>query len=371
MLDVPAGGFCLPRRRARGRLLPDPRRPDRARAARSPDRAPSRWRPCGPATSSGFPGCSARRAWTLDARAIEPTELFALDGRLRHANRCRRIRRSAWPSPCSSIISSTCAWNASACSASTSIGPGHEPRRRRGRAGWSPCRSASAPSQNEIADVVTPAAGRLGAAAAAFAPGQFNMLYAFGVGEAAISVERRSRPRRRHRAHHPRASAPSRAPLCAPRARAGGGGARPLRTAMARRGAPRGADRPADRRGLGLAPLRPAIYHAASPPRPLPAGRACWSARARPADLLFGASSRRWKADRLRIGGARHRRPRGARLEGAGRRRARADRRGGPGSRVDVRVHLRARGDDALLGARSWRARASPTRASSCRWSGT
>ena len=110
-----------------------------------------------------------------------------------------------------------------------------------------------------------------------FAPGQFTMLYAFGVGEVPISVS--GDPTRPGRSCTPCApSARSPTAICARAARA-------TCSACAGRSAPRGrstrregGDVVVVAGGIGLAPLRPAIHHAARAPRAL---RRAWS-------LLYG-----------------------------------------------------------------------------------
>ena len=103
----------------------------------------------------GFSWMFPPRAWTLDARAVEPTELLRARRPPASASRCRRTRPSAWPSPCSSITSSTCASSACACSASTCTGPGHERRRRAADEALIPVPVRVRAVDNEIADVVT------------------------------------------------------------------------------------------------------------------------------------------------------------------------------------------------------------------------
>ena len=304
------------------------------------------------ATSSGSPGCSRRRAWTLDARAIEATELSRstapacaskceVDPALGLAIAMQLNRRS-----------STCAWSACACSAWTSIGPGHEPRRRRGRAagpGAGPRRAV----ENEIADVVT--LGWKGRRRGArFAPGQFNMLYVFGVGEVADlgRAAIRPRPTRAHRSG--RVGAVTRAPL-RPRARAGGRGARPLRTAMARRDDARGRC-PGDRRGARAGAAAAGHLSRCSPPRRVTAASSLLVGARSPADLLYrdelaalaGRSG-------LRVGSARvddRAAPTGSGQVGVV---TAADRRGGPViPRSTFAFICGPEVDDAVRGARRW-----------------
>ena len=121
---------------------------------------------------------------------------------------------------------------------------------------------------SEIADVVTL---RLEGAAprGAFAPGQFNMLYAFGVGEAAISVS--GDPAAPDTVHTMRALGAVTRALCAlaPGQVVGVRGpfGQPWPVDVAA-----GGDLLLDRRGPGAGAAAAGRLSRASPPRPLPAG---------------------------------------------------------------------------------------------------
>ena len=104
-------------------------------------------------------------------------------------------------------------------------------------------------------------------------PGQFAMLYAFGVGEVPISISGDLSAGGRSCTRSAR-SARSRAAICA-RARPGDGGrARPVRHAPGRWTRREGGDVVVVAGGVGLAPLRPVVYHAAREPRALRPGGA-------------------------------------------------------------------------------------------------
>ena len=159
------------------------------------------------------------------------------------------------------------------------------------------------------------------AGALAPAPGQFTMLYAFGVGEVPISVSGDAERRRSCTRSAP--SAPSRARS-----------ARPSRATVLGVRGPFGNTWPVDAAagsdvvvvagGIGLAPLRPALYDAARAPRRVRRGRAAL----RQPDARRPALRRRARAlaRPLRPRGRRHGRPRRGRLARQGRRRAEADR---------------------------------------------
>ena len=205
------------------------------------------------------------------------------------------------------------------------------------------------------------------ATALAFAPGQFNMLYVFGVGEVPISISgdpagrRCSCTRCAPSARSPRRSArPSRATCSA----CAGPSAPPGRSTAAA-----GSDVVIVAGGIGLAPLRPALYHvlaqrerygevvllygARTPGRPALPPRARALAR----------GSHRGRGDRRR-----RRAPTGT----AGRRRAEARfRRARFDPARDGRVRLRARGHDALHRRRRCSSAASRRSGSISRWSAT
>jgi len=146
--------------------------------------------------------------------------------------------------------------------------------------------------ESEIADVVTL---RLEGAAprGAFAPGQFNMLYAFGVGEAAISVS--GDPAAPDTVHTVRALGAVTRALCAltPGQVVGVRGpfGQPWPVDVAA-----GGDLLLIAGGLGLAPLRPVVYHARRHRDRYRRVVVLVGARS-PADLLFDDELAAWKAD--------------------------------------------------------------------------
>ena len=176
----------------------------------------------------------------------------------------------------------------------------------------------------ETADTWTlePRAARRRAAARS-APGQFMMLYAFGVGEVPISVSGAPDRRRPRRAHHPRRRRGDRGDL---RARAGRRArpARPVRQRpgrSTRRRAPTSWSSPA---GIGLAPLRPVVLHALEHRARATARSSLLYGARTPDDLLYrdelaelARRTRRRRRDgrrrRDRLGGQRRRRPEAAR----------------------------------------------------------
>ena len=114
-----------------------------------------------------------------------------------------------------------------------------------------------------------------------FEPGQFNMLYAFGVGEVRDQHERRPVTNSCLRAYRPRCRRRQRRDR---KTRIGGD-----RSACAVRSAPAGRSSEAEGSdivivagGLGLAPLRPAIYDDPGQPRRAMAGWSFCSAAATP-----------------------------------------------------------------------------------------
>ena len=90
-----------------------------------------------------------------------------------------------------------------------------------------------------------------------FAPGQFNMLYVFGVGEVAISISGDPARPERARAHHPRRRLGDRRRWRALRRGATRRRARPVRQPRGRSTRREGGDVVIVAGGLGLAPLRP------------------------------------------------------------------------------------------------------------------
>jgi NAD(P)H-flavin reductase len=125
-----------------------------------------------------------------------------------------------------------------------------------------------------------------------FSPGQFNMLYAFGVGESAISMS--GDPGRSDvHVHTIRAVGPVTDALC--RLERGGlvGVRGPFGSGWPTNAA-RGADLLLVAGGLGLAPLRPAVYDALA--RRSELGRVSLLVGARtPEDMLFSRQLERWR----------------------------------------------------------------------------
>ena len=202
-----------------------------------------------------------------------------------------------------------------------------------------------------------------------FAPGQFNMLYAFGVGEVADQHQRRSG--RYEPASCTRCARSARSAAAIAQLEPGDvlGLRGPFGSAwpVARR---RGRDVVIVAGGLGLAPLRPAIYHVlAERERLRPRRPALRRAAARRTSCSATSSS---------AGGGRldvevevtvdHA---DADWHGTCRRGARADRRGRVRSGQHGRDGLRAGGDDALRRRGAARPRAWRPSASTCRWSAT
>ena len=145
--------------------------------------------------------------------------------------------------------------------------------------------------RRESADVCTLEIEFADGAPMAFAPGQFNMLTAFGVGESAISIS--GDPASDRLIHTIRAVGPVSRALCGLKAGA----------ALGVRG-PYGVGWPieaADGRdvlfvagGLGLAPLRPAIYRALAERRRYGAVSILYGARG-PDDFLFRREVEQWR----------------------------------------------------------------------------
>lgn len=148
--------------------------------------------------------------------------------------------------------------------------------------------------RRESGDVVTLWLDPDGPARPAFQPGQFNMLYAFGIGEAAISMSGDAGDAATT-VHTVRALGPVTQAICASRAGdtlgVRGPYGRPWPVSDAQ-----GNDLLIIAGGLGLAPLRPVVYHAIRHRSRY--GRVSILVGARtPADLLFADELARWKAD--------------------------------------------------------------------------
>ena len=135
-------------------------------------------------------------------------------------------------------------------------------------------------------------------AALVFLPGQFNMLYAFGIGEVPISISgdpgklataRATRPL----SHTIRAVGPVTRALCAAKRGDIIGVRGPYGTAWPMHRA-RGDDIVLIAGGIGLAPLRPAFYHILANRRAYGRVSLIYGARS-PADLLFRKELERWR----------------------------------------------------------------------------
>ena len=196
-------------------------------------------------------------------------------------------------------------------------------------------------------------------------PGQFTMLYAFGIGEVPISVSGDIRgPADPHRALGRRRLAGDLRVAARRRARR----ARPVRQLVAGRG--RGRQRRRGGRGRRRArAASPGRLRAPPPPRRVRRGGApLRQPDARRPALRQGAPA---PARAVRPPGRRHRRRRGRELARQGRRGAEADRRRAVRSRLRRGARLRAGDHDALHGPCPARARASRPSGSTSRWSGT
>lgn len=146
--------------------------------------------------------------------------------------------------------------------------------------------------RREMRDVATidlvPAHGEL----PAFTPGQFNMLYVFGVGEIAISLSGDPADRARF-VHTVRAVGAVSEALTKLRAGAMVG----LRGPFGRgwpMNAPQGSDLVIVTGGLGLAPLRPAIYHLLAHRSDYGNVTVLYGAR-HPLDILYRREIERWR----------------------------------------------------------------------------
>lgn len=147
--------------------------------------------------------------------------------------------------------------------------------------------------QREVEDVFTlrlDVSGR--PAGFAFAPGQFNMLYAFGAGEVAISIS--GDPGRPGELLHTVRAVGS-VTRVIQRLRAGDSlGVRGPYGVPWPMDAARGRDLVIVAGGLGLAPLRPAIHHALAHRRDFARVVILYGART-PADILFRKDLQRWR----------------------------------------------------------------------------
>ena len=203
-----------------------------------------------------------------------------------------------------------------------------------------------------------------------FAPGQFNMLYLFGAGEAAISISG-APARPQTLVHTIRGVGSVTAPLL--RARRGeiARSARSLRQRVAggRSGKLRMRRCCCSRAESGCAPLRPVIYEVLrAPPRLRPADRFVRRADARRSALSQGTHAMAHAAQatvKVIVDRAAHG------LERTGRRADRSAGRGRIRSRGNHRDGLRSGGDDALCRIGNWCAAGFPRGASTCRWSAT
>lgn len=130
-----------------------------------------------------------------------------------------------------------------------------------------------------------------------FEPGQFNMLYAFGAGEVAISLSGRQRQSGGQIAH----TIYTRGAVTAALERLQEGDHLGVRGPFGRGwplGAAEGRELLVIAGGLGLAPLRPVIYHllAQSRPRPIPRFRLFYGAR-RPGEMLYAPELQAWNRE--------------------------------------------------------------------------
>jgi NAD(P)H-flavin reductase len=162
---------------------------------------------------------------------------------------------------------------------------------------WVPQALRIAARTRETADTFTLEL-EAGPAGLPFAPGQFNMLYAFGVGEAAISIS--GDPACPESAVHT-IRAVGTVTKALERLEPGG--------TIGVRG-PYGRGWPVDRArggdvlviagGVGLAPLRPVVYHALAHRDRFARVTVLYGARS-PSDLLFAAELARWRAGGLDV----------------------------------------------------------------------
>jgi len=124
-----------------------------------------------------------------------------------------------------------------------------------------------------------------------YAPGQFAMIYAFGAGEAPISVSEASE---RHLMHTVRAVGPTTNAICALGVGDQVGVRGPFGTAWPLEAA-EGADVVVVAGGIGLAPLRPAVLHLLANRERYGRVSVLYGGRA-PSELLFPRDLERWRA---------------------------------------------------------------------------
>ena len=341
----------VPRGRAGRRVLPDPPRRGRARGRRARARRDRRSRRSHDGEVRRLVVAVRRRtAGTFDARAVETRARDRLRRRLparQVRGRPRARLRSCMQRFAARAGRAPAGDPAAAARRLWQRSRRAEPARARGpmvpRAVPGRARRAARPPTRGRSS-----SSRATAAARASRPGQFTMLYAFGVGEVPISISGDPADPARL-VHTVRAVGAVTAAICAAEPGRRARRARAVRHGRGRSTTAEGGDVVVVAGGIGLAPLRPAIYQRA---RATASATAAWS-------LLYGArtpgrpalpapSSQRWRgaARRRRRG---HRRPRRPRLARRRRRGDRADRRAptfDPAERG--RAGLRARDDDAL-----------------------
>ncbi len=185
-----------------------------------------------------------------------------------------------------------------------------------------------------------------------FAPGQFAMLYAFGAGEAPISVSGYD-PSSGRVTHTIRAVGAVTTALCATEPGGAIGARGPFGTGWPLEAA-RGADVVLVAGGLGLPPLRPVWEHVLAHPGDFGRPTLLYGGRS-PGELFYRSALERWRraARRRRRG---HGRRRGRRLARSRRRRHDAHRARGVRPRPRGRDDRRPRGHDALHGRGAARA---------------
>jgi NAD(P)H-flavin reductase len=150
----------------------------------------------------------------------------------------------------------------------------------------------------ETADTVTFHLSPPDGAPFVFAPGQFNMLYLFGIGEVAISISGAS-SRRREIVHTLRAVGSVTRPLAALRRGAIIGLRGPYGSSWPV-GKARGRDVVLVAGGIGLAPLRPVVYEVLRRRNEFGRVALLYGAR-RPSDLLYVEELRRWSAGGIEV----------------------------------------------------------------------